>query len=442
MYTPGTVRLLVVSAELLLCHAVLIEAQEKGSAVSQSSPQPFKYETKVNEVLVPILVLDSRGHAVGGLQKQDFQIFDKGKKQVITGFTIQTRAGSTASPAAGIPRNETSAQPFHASVPQEKSVSRRYIAFLFDDLHIDRGDLGQVRKAAKRTLTKSLNDADLAAVLSTSGRTNTGFTHDQAKLQEAIANVREVLTYSHARNDCPDIDHYESYLILYLHDPLAMQVVAAGGERCPGPPVFDKDVQNSHGYFNEGVAKAAAESEMPRGEQAMNFTLDVIRQVVRQMGNLPGQRTLILISSGFIALTPTAMSAKSRLIDIAAQSNVTISALDVRGLYTEMEDENRTLESLGLNQFLREDRIAFGDVMAQLASGSGGTYFHNSNDFEGGLASLSLSPAYLYLLQFSPNGVKQDGTFHPLKVKVNAKGVTIRARRGYFAGEAPQPKKN
>jgi hypothetical protein len=49
------------------------------------------------------------------------------------------------------------------------------------------------------------------------------------------------------------------------------------------------------------------------------------------------------------------MAAKSQVMDIAAQANVTISALDMRGLYTEMEDVNKTLESLGLNEFMRED---------------------------------------------------------------------------------------
>jgi VWFA-related protein len=82
---------------------------------------------------------------------------------------------------------------------------------------------------------------------------------------------------------------------------------------------------------------------------------------------------------------------------------------------------------------MSQDRIAHGDVMAQLAAGTGGTYFHNSNDFQSGLASFSVPPKYLYLLQFTPSEVKQDGTFHPLKVKVSAKGVKVVPRRAYFA---------
>jgi hypothetical protein len=41
-----------------------------------------------NEVLVPVVVLDARGHAVGNLRKDEFEVFDNGKAQTITGFTI------------------------------------------------------------------------------------------------------------------------------------------------------------------------------------------------------------------------------------------------------------------------------------------------------------------------------------------------------------------
>ena len=46
----------------------------------------------VNEVLVPVVVLDAQGHAVGNLTKDDFQVYDDGKPQTITGFTIIKRA--------------------------------------------------------------------------------------------------------------------------------------------------------------------------------------------------------------------------------------------------------------------------------------------------------------------------------------------------------------
>ena len=79
------------------------------------------------------------------------------------------------------------------------------------------------------------------------------------------------------------------------------------------------------------------------------------------------------------------------------------------------------------------------DVMAELANGTGGTYFHNSNDLEGGFKSLTQAPEYVYLLEFSLEKVKPDGTYHPLKVKVDKDGLKLQARRGYFA---PAPANN
>ena len=78
------------------------------------------------------------------------------------------------------------------------------------------------------------------------------------------------------------------------------------------------------------------------------------------------------------------------------------------------------------------------DVMAELADGTGGTFFHNSNDLEGGFKSLTQAPEYVYLLQFEPKKVKSDGAYHPLKVKVDRRDLKLQARRGYFA---PKPDK-
>jgi hypothetical protein len=44
----------------------------------------------------------------------------------------------------------------------------------------------------------------------------------------------------------------------------------------------------------------------------------------------------------------------------------------------------------------------------------------------------------VYLLEFSPDNAKPDGTYHHLKVKVDRDGVQVQARRGYFA---PKPDK-
>lgn len=72
--------------------------------------------------------------------------------------------------------------------------------------------------------------------------------------------------------------------------------------------------------------------------------------------------------------------------------------------------------------------------MALLAAGTGGRFFTNNNDLVHGFRDLAAAPLVSYLIGFSPEDVPADGKFHPLKVKVTAKGhYTIEARRGYFA---------
>jgi VWFA-related protein len=78
--------------------------------------------------------------------------------------------------------------------------------------------------------------------------------------------------------------------------------------------------------------------------------------------------------------------------------------------------------------------------MAELADGTGGTYFHNSNDLDAGFRKLTLAPEYLYLLEFTPQDVKQDGSYHRLKVKVDESGLKLQARRGYYAPKASKKK--
>ena len=76
--------------------------------------------------------------------------------------------------------------------------------------------------------------------------------------------------------------------------------------------------------------------------------------------------------------------------------------------------------------------------MAALAAGTGGTFFHNSNDLTGGLSVLTAPPEFLYLLEISPEKNKPDGAYHHLKVKVDRNGTNVQARLGYFT---PKPAK-
>jgi hypothetical protein len=87
-------------------------------------------------------------------------------------------------------------------------------------------------------------------------------------------------------------------------------------------------------------------------------------------------------------------------------------------------------------QYDREAASAQGDVLGELASGTGGTFFHNNNDLDQGFRQLAAAPEYYYVLGFSPQNLKLDGSFHSLKVTLKpppGSGLEIQARKGYYA---------
>lgn len=184
---------------------VLFAAQQKAATPQQNGP--FKFESKVNVVLVPVLVLDGRGLAVGNLTQRDFRIFDKGKEQLISGFTVERRAGEYTKTQLSSRARDSERTSESSRLPDPLTlISRRFIAFLFDDVHLSVEELVHVRAAGTRMLGESLNATDMAAVLSTSGRTNTGFTRDRAKLQDAISKLWAAPLHVGQHSECPDLD--------------------------------------------------------------------------------------------------------------------------------------------------------------------------------------------------------------------------------------------
>ncbi len=419
-------------AWVVLLVAAHLTAQQTNETATQ--PQTPKIVVEANAVLIPVVVRDSQGHSVGNLKKEDFQIFDKNKPQVIAGFSIQKRAGveNIRSNAEPTPTNSGSTQSPPGSTQAPAKTPERFVVFLFDDLHLDIGDLAQIQKAATKMIAEILNDSDLAAVVSTSGASS-GLTHDRAKLQDAIMKLKVQILYRNNEHGCPRVDYYQANRIVEFHDSMALDDATEAAHACCECP----------GDLAERLAREAAQRASELGDLDVRITLGVLREIIRKMGSMPGQRTLILISPGFLTVNALAKAQASEILDIAAQANVTVSALDARGLYTTMGDAgddrtNSARSEQNKTKYRSESMVLNEEVMTELADGTGGTYFHNSNDLDGGFRALTEVPEYVYLLEMSLQNVKHDGDYHPLKVKLDKEGWKLQARRGYFA---PKPVK-
>lgn len=428
-----------VLAAAAFCALAIALPPLRAAQLQQEQPSPLAETTlhvDVTALLVPVVVRDAQGHAVGGLTQADFKVFDQGKQQSLSGFSLVRSAPRAGNPQPVEPAPTAPADAVRQLALPSPPAPPRFIVFLFDDRHFAAGDLIQVQKAATRLFDTPLAAADRALVLSFLG-VNSGITRDHVPLQAAVMKLKAQTIFQHDASQCPDIDYYTASQIINKHSDAEYQIALERAANCS-----HKGSQTNVGYV-EQLVRTAANQAVEAGDNDVRATLGYMRDVVRSMAKLPGQRTLILVSPGFLSDFDEAMTVKSQILDLAASTGITISALDARGLYAASSGAGQGQAGSIFGQingqmqqdhrdFMRDDK----DVMAELAEGSGGTFFENSNDLKDGLATLAAAPEYLYLLEIPLGKVKANGSYHPLQVKVDREGLKIQARKGYFA---PRP---
>ncbi|HJT67182.1 MAG TPA: VWA domain-containing protein [Pyrinomonadaceae bacterium] len=377
-------------------------------ALGQTTPVDDKDDVvRITTNLVQIdVVVTKNGKPVPNLKAEDFEIYEDGRRQPITSFAFVSNVGANAA-TVPVKSSEIKNGVFVPPAPVKRDVPRRTIAIVVDDLGLSAESMSSVRRSVRKFVAEQMQPNDLVAILRTGSQVGAlqQFTNDKRLLNRAVDQLRWNLCSRVGINVLP----------------------AAGTQRYAGCP---------YSYGN---------------------TLGAMRSIVDAMGELPGRKSLILLSDSIPIqnqeLEPYEYEnlpegagndwlyrrGLNKIAERAIRASVVIYSVDTQGLQTlgptaadrftgDVRQFGPQMQNLLANRSrLLQDRRAGGDMLARQ---TGGFQIRNSNDL--GLDRIMTDQSGYYLLGYRPSDETFNKRFHHIKAKLRKSGLDVRTRLGFY----------
>jgi len=431
-------------ALLVLAPVALLAGRARAqNAVQPDSNSPVAtFKLNARTVLVDVVVTDKNGHAVPGLQKGDFQVFEDGKPQTISFFEPNFSAAldaANATPPPALPPNTFTNVP---TVVPNDSVS----VLLMDALNTAEGDQSYVHKEMVRYLATLPPRLRIAVfLLSERLRIIQGFTQDSTVLRAAIARLAANPSSSALLPTIESNNAQQSAVNM-----IEQEAVADGFGGVP----------------NATLAATATALQQFQGQEAgfernqrVLMTLEAFQQIARYLTGVPGRKNLIWFVGSFPHCL-AAMTSETGLtnagcpydvqfkktVDMLADARVSIYPVDARGLtnHSLYTAENPKLQgdptnfqgviqaqTNSLNSDLRDNGLNIAD-MDQLAKDTGGKATYGSNDLKGALAADLENGSRFYTLAYVPTNRIEVGKERQIEIKAVSGNYKLSYRRNYY----------
>lgn len=386
----------------LLFHPAAPALAQNTQQTAQSSGR-IRVTTEV--VLVNVIARDKSGNLIRDLKREDFTVLEDGKKQDISSFDFENvdaiAPGSSEATITGTAADQGSLlKPTNA--PAVNARDRRLVLLFFDFSAMDPEQIDRSVDAAKEYVKNKMQPADLVGLVSlaTNLRIDLDFTDDKQKINAALS--------AYTTSQGQGFDN-------------GTTGTAEGAAETGGSFTVDDTDYNT---FNADRKLLALQSMM------------------QTLGKIPQKKALVYFSNGITQSGVDNQSALRATTAAAVKANVSIYALDIRGLEALPpggQAQNASLhgQSAYSGQSILNDlngNASSQDTLATLASDTGGKAFFDSNDFGEVFSQVQKDTSAYYVLGFTSTNTARDGRFRHLRVVLNRPTVKLDYRSGYYAG--------
>lgn len=454
---PGSFVLVILFVSLMVqADAQQAVAPETGPTIRQT----------VQEVVLDVVVRDARGRVVKNLKPGDLEVFENGQPQEIRSFKLvpgrDVLLSKSKSPVKQVWSSATPANPLKAT---------NLICIVFANL--DPYTKKYAVDAVKKFLKSSFEADTWVAVFNLESQLTVlhPFTTNRNEVLQAANKAFTGVSVDFAQvatallNATPTMDNIE---VTQTGD-MAHGGTVTATQRITGGDLNPKVITGADTPtgFSANVQRGelAAQRRQFGGIEGMRQT-DQILAMIRQLGTLPGRKSVLLLSPG-LATTGDADLFKL-MVDKALKANVTLYAIDVNGLSAEVDQSQASSAALSHAAAVSSTQSANGGSAAQnmekmrqgdyindavrttdtqaslraLSEGTGGFLIGSTNDLRKPFQRVLEDVDTHYEVIYRPASSQFDGRLRTIDVKAQRADLSIESQKAYFAlpvlGSSPE----